>query len=138
MKVSKETSDRLVQEANVAFNLNTAIFEELDVVCGFQTKEELAAKRVAAIAAAKAAVDAPAKCPFAAFGGANPHGPSKEPQVAAAASEDAAGSVGSKCPVHPTALAGMLGGVDAQNVALFAAALVAAYLAVQYGAVFSE
>ena len=34
LEVSKETSDRLVQEANVAFNLNTAIFEELDVVCG--------------------------------------------------------------------------------------------------------
>ena len=34
LEVSKETSDRLVHEANVAFNLNTAIFEELDVICG--------------------------------------------------------------------------------------------------------
>jgi hypothetical protein len=110
-----------VAEANVAFNLNTAIFEELDVVCGFQTAEGLATIRAARLAAAKDEPEKPFKCPFAAFG-PNPHaaavagagagdGASGGTAAAAAARSKGVGAGGGagvgapKCPVHPGNLA---------------------------------
>ena len=121
------------------------------VLPGFQTPEELAVKRIAASAAAKAAADAPAKCPFAAFGGPNPHA-TPSAGAGAGAVEGGSGSVGAdvkgagvgagvgaglKCPVNPYTWAAMLGITD-HNVLIIAAALVAAYLAVQYADVFAE
>jgi len=46
-----------------AFRLNTTIFEELDVLCGYATVEELAAKRKAAAASADLAEDTRATSP---------------------------------------------------------------------------
>ncbi|EQC35548.1 hypothetical protein SDRG_06838 [Saprolegnia diclina VS20] len=69
LDVSQEVSDRLVEEANLAFLLNMKLFEELDIISGYSTLEKQQAEAVLRRREAEALAtptDVPkSACPFA-------------------------------------------------------------------------
>lgn len=105
--VSQQDADKIVAEANVAFRLNTAIFEELDVLCGLATAEEVGTARkerqgrnTAEEVGDDAGGPVAAKCPFAKMGGVGgiaPHGNRAAAVIAADVSSN--GAPTSQCPV---------------------------------------
>ncbi len=126
LRVSSAVADELVNEANLAFAFNTAMFEELDVVAGFVSEEDLAKRREAARESFENATEEEkSKCPFAAFIGKDlmktmplPAGHSKISSRAAAVASttnDTSQAV-SGCPVHPSALMHMLVNADTETI----------------------
>jgi hypothetical protein len=101
-------ADELVAEANFAFDLNTALFRELDLLAGFTDEAPLIPeRRVQAPATAPATV--PSGCPFANLGLAKP---ANHPGQSTAASSvpSAAPHIEkvSTCPFHQFGLKDLL------------------------------
>ncbi|OQR99969.1 heme oxygenase 1 isoform 2 [Thraustotheca clavata] len=67
LNVSQEVSDRLVEEANLAFLLNMKVFEELDIISGYSTLETQQAEALLRRREAQALATSEQKsaCPFA-------------------------------------------------------------------------
>ncbi|OQR91022.1 heme oxygenase 1 isoform 2 [Achlya hypogyna] len=68
LDVSQEVSDRLVEEANLAFLLNMKVFEELDIISGYSTLEKQQAEAVLRRREAEASKEEKehrSACPFA-------------------------------------------------------------------------
>lgn len=84
LPADKQTADRMVVEANHAFNLNTRVFQELDVLAGFVAEDEVLLAPPAP-PASKSAEALAAVCPFAALAAAGVAMPMDHPPVSKAA-----------------------------------------------------
>ncbi|CAJ1362981.1 unnamed protein product [Effrenium voratum] len=78
LRADSATADRMVQEANYAFFLNTRIFQELDSLAGFEA-EPVPPPAPAPAAAAAAEKAAAAGCPFASLAAAGLEMPEGHP-----------------------------------------------------------
>lgn len=80
LPADRATADRMVVEANYAFNLNTRIFQELDKQAGFDQNPVLPPS--VAPAAADGSPNAAAACPFAALAAQGAAMPADHPPLA--------------------------------------------------------
>ena len=104
LNLNIQQADQMVSEANVSFRLNMELFQELDEIAGFTTKEEREAAAAKAVANHPPKNGSQAECPFSAMlSGTKPEAhPAADVSKALPVIQEPAKNPAT-CPVHAVA-----------------------------------